>query len=326
MTNDGRFIDTGLGLLEGEAATVGQAHGLPMRATPQTPYPAPGPTYYGRPFLKEPVWEWSVPAYFLIGGIAGAAMTLGMAAQFIGGRSLYAFDERCRWTGAIGGAVGSALLIYDLGRPTRFLAMLRVFRATSPMSIGSWVLALATPLSAGSAILPRPYNRLLGIGAGLLGMPLATYTGVLIASTAVPLWNSARRGLPLLFGASSMVSLAALFQFLDLDRRERAIVHRFGLLGQVAELAAHAAVEREVSRIPQVSRPLHDGFSGVLWNAASVFNAATLVVSLAPGGGRRKRWLAGALGLASGVCVRFGIFYAGKRSARDPHAAFAHAS
>ncbi len=324
MNTDGRFIDTGLAVLEGEAASATQARRQPA-PQPDTGN-APGPTYYNLPVLKEPVWEWAIPAYFLTGGMAGAAMTLGMAAQLIGGRKLYAFDARCRWTGAIGGAIGSALLIYDLGRPVRFLNMLRVFRPTSPMSIGSWVLALATPLSAGSAILPRPYNRLFGVGAGLLGMPLATYTGVLLASTAVPLWNSARRSLPLLFGASSVASLGAAFHFLDFGRRERAIVLRFALLGQAAELAATAAVEREARRIPQVARPLHNGFTGALWTAASLFTAGAVLVSLTPGGGRGKRWLAGALGLAGSACLRFGIFYAGKRSARDPHAAFAHAS
>ena len=69
-----------------------------------------GPTYYGRPVLKEPVWIWSVPLYFWVGGVAGAAMTMGMAAQLVGG-AVAAFDERCRWVGAVGGGIGTALLI-----------------------------------------------------------------------------------------------------------------------------------------------------------------------------------------------------------------------
>ena len=96
-------------------------------------------------------------------------MTVGMAVQLFGGTRLRAFDERCRWIGAIGGGVGSVLLIADLGRKARFLNMLRVFRATSPMSVGSWVLALATPLSAGSALLGgnRGALRYVGHGAGV---------------------------------------------------------------------------------------------------------------------------------------------------------------
>src|SRR5690349_16210298 len=147
------------------------------------------PTYYQRPVLKPPVWIWTIPAYMFVGGIAGAAMTMGYAVQLVGGRRLRAFDERCRWIGAIGGGVGTVLLIADLGRKGRFLAMLRVFRRTSPMSVGSWVLALATPLSAGSALLTLSRGWLwaagygAGIGAGILGMPLATYTAVLLSNT-----------------------------------------------------------------------------------------------------------------------------------------------
>jgi formate-dependent nitrite reductase membrane component NrfD len=324
--HDGRSIDTAIGLLEGEAShqQATPPGNAPMIAPSLSEVHALGPTYYGRPVLKEPVWIWTIPTYFLVGGIAGAAMTMGLAVQIFGGRRLRGFDERCRWTGAVAGGIGSALLIMDLGRKSRFLMMLRVFRPTSPMSIGSWVLAIATPLSAGSAIMPAPFNRMLGVGAGVLGMPLATYTGVLLGNTAVPLWNSARRSLPLLFGASSMASMAALFNLMDLSARERRIVRRFGVIGQSAELLAAAAVEHDAHKVPRVAKPLRDGFSGMLWSAASVCTAGALVLSLLPGQGKRKRYLTAALGLAGGACVRFSIFYAGKRSARDPHAAFMH--
>src|SRR4029077_20345427 len=128
-----------------------------------------------------------------------------------------------------------ALLIYDLGRKSRFLFMMRVFRPTSPMSIGSWVLALATPLSLASAILPGWLSRPAGVGAGLLGMPLATYTAVLLGNTAIPLWNEVRSPLPFLFPASAVASLASVFDLMPLDTRERSIVFRFGLVGRVAE-------------------------------------------------------------------------------------------
>ncbi len=286
------------------------------------------PTYYGRPVIKEPVWIWSVPGYFFVGGLAGAAMTVGMAAQLFGGRRLRHFEERCRWVGAIGGGIGTALLIHDLGRKERFLFMLRVFRPTSPMSVGSWVLALATPLSAGSALLtmsrglPWRLGYMAGIGAGILGMPLATYTAVLISNTAVPLWSSSRRTLPLLFGASSMASLASVFELMPLDQRERAIMHTFGTVGRVAELAAAVAVEKEASQVPRVAEPLQQGVSGALWRAAAVLTAASLVVSLLPGRARAKRMISGTLGILGGACIRFAVFHAGKASARDPHATF----
>ena len=83
-------------------------------------------------------------------------------------------------------------------------------------------------------------------------------------------------------------------------------------------------MERDTRKVPRVSKPLRDGFSGMLWSAASICTAGAMVLSLLPGDSRCKRAITGLLGLAGGACVRFGIFHAGKRSARDPHAAFMH--
>jgi formate-dependent nitrite reductase membrane component NrfD len=302
MIQDGRFIDTTIANLEGEAA--GQiAPEYPVIPAPRLPY------------LKEPVWIWAVPAYFFVGGVGGAAMSLGLAAQLCGGPDCRSFDRLCRWTGAVAGGIGSALLIWDLGRKERFLFMLRVFRPTSPMSVGSWVLAAATPLSGASAMLPGPLGWLSGLAAGLLGLPLATYTAVLLGNTAVPFWSDSRRALPFLFGSSAVASLASLFELLDLEQRERKIMFRFGTVGRIAELAASAAVE-DAARSHHTSKPLRDGLSGALWNAATMCTIASLAISVLPFGGRRKRWLGGAIGIAGGVCLRFAVFYAGKRSAR----------
>lgn len=294
-----------------------------------TPGGLTDPTYYNKPAIKPPVWIWSIPAYFYAGGVAGAAMGLALAGQLFGGRKLREFEERCRWIGAIGGGVGTALLIHDLGRKQRFLFMLRVFRPTSPMSIGSWVLAAATPLSAGSALLTfshRPlYSRLgraSGIGAGILGLPLATYTAVLISNTAVPIWQAGRRILPLLFGASSMAGLASLLDLMELRNHERRVSVYFGTVGRVAELAAGAVMEHEAARVPQVGKPLYEGIAGALWTAAKVATASSLVISLLPRQTRGKRIAAGVLGTIGAVCLRFAVFHAGRASALDPRATF----
>jgi len=305
MTSDGRFIDTAIATLDGEAS-----HQRPPEYTPVL-RSVPPP-------IKGPVWIWSIPTYFFVGGIGGAAMTMGMVAQVVGGGRLYHFDQKCRWTGAVAGGIGSALLIHDLGRKMRFLNMLRVFRPSSPMSVGSWVLALATPLSLASAVIPScTLSHMSGVGAGILGIPLATYTGVLIGNTAVPIWSATRRSLPVLFGASAVVSMASLFDFLSLDPQERRIIHRFGIAGRVAEIAASAVLEGEAHTVPGASRPLRDGFTGTLWNAATACAITGLAVSLIPGNHRAKRVATGVLGLAGSLCVRFAIFYAGKRSARE---------
>lgn len=285
-------------------------------------------TYYEKPILKPPVWIWTVPAYFYVGGVAGAAMVLALAGEIVGGRNLRRFEERCRWIGAIGGGIGTAFLIHDLGRPARFLYMLRVFRPTSPMSLGSWVLAMATPLSAGSALLTFARGPLYGIGwaagvgAGILGLPLSTYTAVLISNTAVPVWQAGRRILPLLFAASSMAGLASLLDLMELSAAERDVVRSFGMAGRVAELAAGVVMDREAARVPRVARPLGEGVSGALWKAAKIATAASLLVSVLPGRSRGKRIVAGVLGTAGALCLRFAIFHAGRASALDSRATF----
>jgi formate-dependent nitrite reductase membrane component NrfD len=286
-------------------------------------------TYYDKPAIKPPVWIWSVPAYFYVGGVAGAAMALAFAGQIVGGRKLKAFEKRCRWIGAVGGGIGTAFLIHDLGRKERFLFMLRVFRPTSPMSLGSWVLAAATPLSAGSALLTFSDNplfsrvgKLAGIGAGILGLPLATYTAVLISNTAVPVWQQGRRILPLLFGASSMAGLASVLDLMEVDDAERHVSRYFGTVGRMGELAAGAVMEREVARVPQVAKSLHQGVAGALWTAAKVATASSLVISLLPRQTRGKRIAAGVLGTVGALCLRFAVFHAGRASSLDPRATF----
>jgi formate-dependent nitrite reductase membrane component NrfD len=261
-------------------------------------------TYYGQPLLKKPVWIPAIPIYFFVGGSAGVAMTLGMVLQFSGEERL---ARRCHWAGAIGGGVGSALLISDLGRKLRFLNMLRVLRPTSPMSIGSWVLALATPASLGSAIFN---SRILTLASGILGMPLATYTAVLIANTAIPVWYRTRHTLPFLFAASSVSGMASVFDLISLPKHEDAIIHRIGVIGRSADLIAGVAVEKSSPDI-----------AGPLWRAATVLTGASLVVSLLPGRSRAKRAVAGVLGIFGSVCVRFAVTQAGKsREARLPQA------
>lgn len=287
-----------------------------------------GPTYYERPVLKDPVWIWAVPAYFFTGGAAGAAAVLGAAAQAADRRGLHGLVKRCRSLAAVGSAVGAVLLVHDLGRPERFLNMLRVFRPTSPLSVGSWVLAAAVPLMAGAALASDADGPLDGVGnaagygAGALGLPLAGYPAVLLSNTAVPVWNESRRSLPTLFVASAIASAASLLELTRLNTREQRIVRRFGLAGKVAELAATLAVEREASRIETVGRPLKEGQSGSLLRTGKVLTGVSLGLSILPGKGALKRTASALLGVAGALALKFGIFHAGQASTRDPRATF----
>lgn len=288
------------------------------------------PTYYDLPTIKEPVWIWSVPAYFYTGGAAGGAALLGAVAQLVDRDGLDGLIGRCRLVAVGGTALGTVFLIHDLGRPARFLNMLRVFRPSSAMSMGSWTLAAISTASAGAVVLPllgaRRMGDVAGLVAGALGPVLSTYTAVLISDTAVPVWQATRRTTPALFGASGLVAATSLLDLTDQGAREEEIVYRLGMVAKLADLVAGEAVGRAADEIERVGRPLHQGASGGLWKLAKGCTAASLAVSLlpvAPHRRRTRRLVAAALGTIGSVAVRFAVFHAGTASARDPRATFA---
>lgn len=337
MSGDGRFIDPQVGILEGEAAHQKTPHeresaegGVAFEVWSKTPADLDGgePTYYDRPVVKEPVWIWAVPVYFYTGGAAGAASVLGAVAQVAGRGRFEGLVRRCRRIAAAGTSTGSALLVYDLGRPERFLNMLRVFRPTSAMSVGSWILAAASSVSAAAALfsgrrgVAKAVGDAAGVAAGITGMPLSGYTAVLLADTAVPLWQGARRTLPVLFVGSAISSAASLLEMGALDEHEEKVVNAFGAVGKATELAAAVAVERELDEVKGLGRPLREGVAGALWKATKVTTIASLLLSLVPRRSPTSRVAAGVLGSLGSVALRFAIFHAGKASARDPRATF----
>src|SRR3954462_6951486 len=151
-------------------------------------------SYYGRQIIKTPTWKTpDVPLYLFLGGLAGASAVLAEGAA---GADLPQLDHVTRLVAAAGAAGGTVALIHDLGRPERFLNMLRVLKPTSPLSVGSFILAPFSALSGAAALslltgrLPR-LGRLAGAGAAVFGPPLGTYTAALVGNTAVPAWHEA---------------------------------------------------------------------------------------------------------------------------------------
>lgn len=316
MKNDGRNIDESLGLLAGEGSHQRISGTMQI---PETPEPRDDPgSYYGLPLLKAPVWKASIPAYFYIGGLAGASAALAGALQ-LRGKPMERLVRKGRWIALGGAVVSGALLIEDLGRPSRFLYMLRVFRPSSPMNIGTWILS-AFGGAATAALIPGALGALAGTVAGAMGLPLAGYTGVLLVNTAVPVWAEGRTTLPPLFVASAAVSAASVFEMLAMTRTERRVTTRIAVLAKLSEILTHLTYEKTVSRIPEVAKPLHEGSIGAMWKLSQASVLLGLGLSLVPKAPRSVRMAAGILGTIGALATRFAVFHAGKASSQDPHA------
>jgi hypothetical protein len=282
--------------------------------------PAEPRSYYGQPILNRPVWTWEIPVYFFVGGMAGASAPLALVASLQGNRGL----ARAASAVALGGAaVSPVLLISDLGRPERFLNMLRVFKPTSPMSVGSWILAgfgPAVALGAGHewlGVLPR-LSRAGQVVGGLLGPGLSTYTAALLANTAVPAWHEARGELPFVFAGSSLASASGAALLLTAPAHA-AIPRRLGVLGGVLSVCATARMEHQLG---ELGAPYRESGAAAGWARAAKALTATgaVLLALRSGRGRRRPVLAALALLAGSGVERWAIFKAGVASAGDPAA------
>jgi Polysulfide reductase len=274
-------------------------------------------SYYGRPVIKEPTWTWEIPTYFFTGGLAGASSVLASTAKLTGNEKL---SKTALYISAVADLVSPALLISDLGRPERFHHMLRVVKVTSPMSLGSWVLLVSGGASNTAALLEllgrlKPVKLLAEAVSALSGPLLATYTGVLVADTAVPVWHDGRRELPWIFGASAAASAGAA-SCLFVPPEDAGPARRLAVAGVLAEGALMQLMELRLGEVGEVYRQEEAGkFS---WAARGL--AATGAALLARRGKRSRAALVlgGALVCAGELCVRWTVFKAGFQSARDP--------
>jgi hypothetical protein len=312
-----------------EAETKGTVETIGVRP-PGAPFPIASPEtgYYGIPLLKEPQWTAEVPLYFFVGGAAGASATIGTIAEWTGLDDKIARDAR--WVAALGAVVSSGLLISDLGRPSRFLNMLRMFKPQSPMSMGAWTLAAFGTFSCANLFAQLVQDRfgpniVISVLKNssqaltmLFGLPFHNYTGVLIGATAIPVWNHNIRSLPIHFGTSG---LAAGTSILELMGNEDSTALNLIGIGASA-LETYEGYHLEMKRDPVVNEPLKHGVSGWITRAGGVLSGPVpLALRLAAlvMGPRAKnlRRAAAASAITGSILTRYGWVHAGRASARD---------
>ena len=317
---------------QGSAAATGRrkggGRGKKGRAEEQMVPDATFTSYYGRPVVKAAPWEAAIPLYLFMGGIAGGSSLLGAGAD-LSGRPTLRRAARISATGAI--SVSLVALVADLGRPERFLNMLRVFKPTSPMSVGTWILTAYGPgnVVAGAAevakLLPVRFGilstlldfaaRPAGLAAAALAPAVASYTAVLLTDTATPAWHDAHRELPFVFVGSAAAASGGLGMLLA-PVAETGPARRLAVAGALAELVVEHRMERSMGLSAET---LHHGTPGRLIRASKVLTAVGATGAAVLGGRSRvAAALSGVALLAGSACTRFGVFEAGIESAKDP--------
>jgi formate-dependent nitrite reductase membrane component NrfD len=283
-------------------------------------------SYYGLPVLKAPLWTWEVPLYFFVGGIAGVSAVIAFAAQVFGSDA--ALTRAALWVAIIGATICPVLLIADLGRPARFLNMLRVAKIQSPMSVGVWTLVAFSGCVfvalAGNELILRGYLSTLTVGirwageltGALTGLILAAYTGVLIGATANPVWSHNRRALPPHFLAGAVGGAAGTLELLGF------VIPATQYLGLVAALAeTMLGVHFELSRLP-VNAPLHRGKSAWTFRIAGTLAGPVALLLRLTSDSASGRRAAAICFLVGSLLTRYAWIWAGVASAKDPEALF----
>jgi formate-dependent nitrite reductase membrane component NrfD len=290
--------------------------------------------YYDLPMLKRPTWRWQIAWYFFLEGVSSGAFLTASLAELFGGKRMKPAVRAARHVAFLSFLPCPPLLIDDLGDPSRFHHMLRVFKPSSPMNLGTWALtAYSLPLTLLAAKQAASDLRLVGNLApsrslDVIGAPVAlammSYPGVLLSATSTPLWAKSRL-LGALFASNALGAGAAATRLaLALgDGRESEASRRLEKIETVSRIGEAIALTGYLVTTGRAARPLTTGRqSWRFWLGAvgAGLLAPALIQAFKPK--RRKRGfgvtlLGSALTLAGGFALKWAVVHAGRDSADD---------
>ena len=327
QTTQIRMNEDRLDALREEAARTGKVQdaGIVPSGSP-FPKPAAAASYNGNPVLKPPTWTWQVPLYFFVGGVAGVSAVIALVTHL---RGYAALERAALWIGFAGALMSAPLLIADLGKPMRFLNMLRVFKIRSAMSVGAWTLsgfssAVGLAVVCHEVLLAGYGNVFLlliewvaEIVAALTGLILASYTSVLLGVTAIPVWSENRKLVPAVFLTGALGSAAAALELVGFRIPATQLI---GIVASIVEIVIAIAIE---VRDRYVDRPLREGAVGWLIRVGAALAGPTaLLLRIFSGHSPALRDVAALCFIAGALIARFAWIAAGRVSSRDPQALF----
>ena len=288
-------------------------------------------SYYGQSIVKPVPWDHKISAYLFVGGIAGTSGIVQAGAAATGNAVL---QRNARLTAMTTVGLSGIALVADLGRPERFLNMMRTVKLTSPMSVGTWILSAyagfagVTTASEALRLLPdrgpvRALARVTGaldrpstVGQAIFGAPLAAYTAVLLADTAHPVWHESRRQLPFVFVGSAALASGGV-QMILTPTALAGPVRRLALLGVGTELVAMHRLEQHLEDL-HIDEPITAGRGAAKLRLARALTIAGGAGTLLADRSRLLAIASGAALATASALTRAGIVEAGIESAEDP--------
>ncbi len=313
---------------------------------PRTDPEREGRDYYGIPPIKEHTWTWEVPVYFWLGGIGAGTQLISTVAQILGWRDK-AFFRASRYTVLVTMILSPILLIMDLGRPERFMNMLRILKLRSPMSTGSWALSvfgglsglIATAQAAQDGLLGRDNvlvrlvktfvpDRLLSVLVLPFGLYVGLYSGILLAATSVPMWarNFLLMG-PTFLSSGLSTALSAVSFILHLgDWGERRTLEALRRAERITLVIEGTLIAASLIRMGRWGKPLYSKQLAPLFFGGTILGGILAPFALLSGRETRgKSLLTSTLVLLGGLALRYAMVEGGRLSARDPQATFTFA-
>jgi formate-dependent nitrite reductase membrane component NrfD len=286
-----------------------------------------GRTYYDRPQLKPaPFNSALVGSYVFLAGLSGAAQVLATVLNCAAIRGSEPIVRRGRFLSLLAPTVGSVCLILDLHTPKRFYNMLRLVKATSPMSLGSWALVAfggASMVTAAPNLVPgrrgigtrwlHSFVRVAQIPAALAGGVLATYTASLFSATSTPLWAAGAKSLAVRFAASSIASAASALRLAEPGGRRRRDLDSLALAGLAVELAAILASDHVQRQAGVRDKPSSRDIAGV-----AVPLGLFLASRVLPRRAQPLSQVAALAALTGSFLMRIGVIRDGEHSAVRP--------
>ncbi len=295
-------------------------------------------TYYDLPAVKPSHYRWPIAGYFFVGGLASAAQFIATVLDLLGSEEDRSVVRTGRYLAVIGALISPILLIVDLETPKRWYNMLRIYRQTSPMSIGTWALTSFGTLSGLVAVgqaaddlfrlrLGRLVARLFSLPSALFGGIVSLYTGTLLAATSTPFWSGAFPFLSSLFASSAAsTATAALALSAEVTGAPEGTRRRLTWLATItgaAEMLFALLIGRRWQRqgvaSPVEQEPLGSAWRfGVLGLGISLPLAVHLADLIRGRGSRSSVALASFATLIGGFLLRAVLVFGGNRSAQQP--------